>query len=218
MNHQWYCQVEGKVYGPIDARMLQQWVQDGRLTPNDLVRKGEGQWALAKDVKGIVWPAAAPPVEMPAELAEPAEMPWEQPNADVPPVGVSAARTFADDRPIKTKKLGKAPLRWLDIFDWRFEYYLTPWIIRVLWVVFLLLIAFMIIMHTIGLATSLLETPPPPLYLLPWLKILFYVRSVAGSIVSVLVVRVLLEMFLFIFHIAEDIGTLKNKLAGEGTK
>ena len=55
-----------------------------------------------------------------------------------------------------TKKLGKTPTSWLAIFDWRFEYYLTPWIIRFLWVAFLLLTAGLILLNILGLVWGLL--------------------------------------------------------------
>ena len=126
-------------------------------------------------------------------------------------------------------KLWKTPKSWLALFDWRFEYYLTPWIIRFLWIAFLLITAVLFLLNTFGLIAGLLpdlsSSPAQPNwgggnepggFALPsWLtvrfvKILLYVMYIIGSIIGILVTRMILEMIIVVFRIAEDIGTLKR--------
>jgi len=45
MTSEWFLNVAGKTYGPYEAGKLRQFVREGRLTPDTLIRKGEeGPW------------------------------------------------------------------------------------------------------------------------------------------------------------------------------
>ncbi len=228
MSQQLFCKVGDREYGPISPSVLQEWVQGGRLSPTDLVRAEGGQWHPAKGIKGLAWPTVSPPAESPAQSSA---FPWEDSGN-----GVASAVTALGHR--MTKKLGKTPTSWLAIFDWRFEYYLTPWIIRFLWVAFLLLTAGLILLNILGLVWGLLpdmssaSSSPhfggggggygEPSFLPSWLterfvKVVVFVVSLVGSIIAVLVTRMILELMIVVFRIAEDIGMLKRKYAeGKG--
>ncbi len=116
------------------------------------------------------------------------------------------------------------------------EYYLTPWIIRVLWLCFLVIVVVGFCFTTIGLVWGLLpelsttsaapdfggrgySRPSDPL--LPrWLtarvaQVLAYVVSVIGSIIGILVTRMMLELMIVVFRIAEDIGFLRRQASEE---
>ena len=227
MSQQWYCKVEGKEYGPIAGNVVQEWALDGRLSPTDSVRKEGGQWVAAKEIKGLNWP----PVAEPVSSSPPPSLPWEQPDDSG-----STIPTVMTSHYSKTKKLGKTPTSWLALFDWRFEYYLTPWIIRFLWIAFLLIIVVLFVLNTLGLIWGLLPDmssapahsnwgrgmPEPTGPGLPdWLtvrfaKVVLYVVSVIGSIIGILVTRMMLELMIVVFRIAEDIGVLKRKYGEEG--
>ena len=159
---------------------------------------------------------------------------WEPPVGDV----ASALRDVTSPTHKKRRSLGKSPTNWLAMFDWRFEYYLTPWIIRIMWITFLVLMIGMVIMNTIGVAWSMLPeastapsprsqphwgdapTPPSGPAFPDWLtvrvaKIILYVVSIVGAVFTVVVTRMILELLMVVFRIAEDIGVLKRKYAEE---
>jgi len=51
----WYCQINGKVIGPLHSAQLKQQADSGLLKSDSLVRKGEsGNWVAAKQVKGLI--------------------------------------------------------------------------------------------------------------------------------------------------------------------
>ena len=141
---------------------------------------------------------------------------------------------------IQRRHLGKTPENWLAIFDWRFEYYLTPWIIRAIWILFLLLVACLILVNTIDLVWSMLPnlssaktnsdsvgpmvrtelnwptSPSKPTWVTVRLtKILIYAASIVGSTIGILLTRMILELLIVVFRIAEDIGVLRRKYSEE---
>lgn len=47
----WYCQKNGQERGPIQEAMLQKWIDDGQLGPDDCVRTEEGNaWVRLRDI------------------------------------------------------------------------------------------------------------------------------------------------------------------------
>ncbi len=228
MSRQWYCRVSDTEYGPISSTELRMWVQECRLSRDDYVRQEEGNWVAAKHIKGLQWPSAQPVAQvLPTPAEDMAEIPWEAPASSV----TSKLKHRAGER------LARSPSSWMAIFDWRFEYYLTPWIIRVLWLCFLVVVVIGLFFTTIGLVWGMLpemsSTSAPPDFggvdytrpsdpLLPrWLtarvaQVVAYVASVIGSIIGILVMRMMLEFLIVVFRIAEDIGFLKRKASEEG--
>lgn len=59
---QWYCYIQDQQYGPVDDETLEQWSDEGRLGPDDLVwREGMREWAPARTVPGLVLPTGPRP-------------------------------------------------------------------------------------------------------------------------------------------------------------
>jgi len=59
MAEEWFVQVEGKEYGPVDSDALQEWKAEGRLIPQNYLRKsGETVWTIASSVEEI-FPSSA---------------------------------------------------------------------------------------------------------------------------------------------------------------
>jgi hypothetical protein len=59
----WYYRIEGKVHGPVLISRLRQIAHAGKLTSDDLVRKGKtGEWVVAKNYPEIGAGTAAIPV------------------------------------------------------------------------------------------------------------------------------------------------------------
>lgn len=54
MAQQWYCRISGKQYGPLSPKQLKQLAVQGKLKPDDGVRReSDKQWAPANKVKGL---------------------------------------------------------------------------------------------------------------------------------------------------------------------
>jgi serine/threonine protein kinase len=53
MAAQWYCIISGQEHGPLTADQLVQLRRANRLTPSDLVRKGDSPWVAAITVIGL---------------------------------------------------------------------------------------------------------------------------------------------------------------------
>src|SRR5436190_17774250 len=64
MAAQWFCIISGQEHGPLTAEQLVQLRRANRLTPSDLVRKGDSPWVAAITVIGL-FPhmETQPPVE-----------------------------------------------------------------------------------------------------------------------------------------------------------
>lgn len=66
MSEQWMVRVEGREYGPVDEDELRDWRKEGRLIPqNEVRRAGDEQWMSAGELVEIF--ADEPPDESPAE-------------------------------------------------------------------------------------------------------------------------------------------------------
>jgi RsiW-degrading membrane proteinase PrsW (M82 family) len=59
MGATWYIQIGGAQQGPLSSQQLKQWALQGKLLPNTLVRKNEGQWVAAQRVRGLTFAAGA---------------------------------------------------------------------------------------------------------------------------------------------------------------
>lgn len=212
---QWYCQVAGKVYGPVSSSTLQEWAQTQRVSRDDLVRRKDGDWMALGSLQGIKWPAGA--------TTPPPVIGSNPPAVEITTTTARRARS----------KLAKTPTDWWAVFDWRFEYYLTPWIIRVLWVGLLVFTALALLGHTFGFISGFFpetgtsevdhgrhfSAPQEPAISVPgWFtaglgRFLLYALGFVSCIVSTLLARMFLELMIVVFRIAEDIGTLRRKLA-----
>jgi hypothetical protein len=122
---------------------------------------------------------------------------------------------------------------WFDIFDWKFEKYLTPWIVRASWIVCLAMAFMWAILIVLGTFWSLApkldasrdggqreayETHAEDLSQLPeWLSSRI-VTTIAGIMGICLIVfgllwtRVVLEMVVVLFNIAMTLTSIDQKL------
>ena len=66
MAEEWIVRVEGQEYGPVDEDTLREWQREGRLIPDNPVRKnGDPVWITAAEIPGIF-----PVAEMPDPQSE----------------------------------------------------------------------------------------------------------------------------------------------------
>ena len=72
MEEEWIVRVEGQEYGPVDIDELREWKREGRLIPDNPVRRpGDPVWLTATDIPGLFpAPEAPPPQAKRRTLAE----------------------------------------------------------------------------------------------------------------------------------------------------
>jgi len=62
MSDRWIVRVGGKEYGAVDFDALTEWKQEGRLLPeNEVRRESENTWTTAAAIPGLFTPPAVPP-------------------------------------------------------------------------------------------------------------------------------------------------------------
>lgn len=72
MGEEWIVRVEGQEYGPVNVETLREWQREGRLIPDNPVRRdGDSVWIKAAEIPGI-FPVAEmqPPQSMRRSLAQ----------------------------------------------------------------------------------------------------------------------------------------------------
>lgn len=137
----------------------------------------------------------------------------------------AAQRTFQES---------KSPL---DLFDWKFEKYLTPWIVRFTWVAVVVIAGLWLMFVTVSLLLTFVPDVATPandfepsspfssspqfeisLSDSPWLWLLVF-RIVGGltilfvTLIWLLWIRVLLESAIVIFNIARSLASIDEKTA-----
>jgi hypothetical protein len=178
----YYQDNNGQIIGPLTPQALKQLANQGVVTENTLVRKGEqGEWYLANTIAGLLptRPGGAEgfstPDKDPAERARQAFQKAEE-HADL----------VADK------------LWYLDL---KFTHFFTPKLAGALWAIFLCLIG---IQFLISFFQSLALLPSHPFLSLGG-TLLALVGLVFGAVCS----RVVLEVLLVTFRIAERLENLK---------
>jgi hypothetical protein len=137
----------------------------------------------------------------------------------------AAQRTFQES---------KSPL---DIFDWKFEKYLTPWIVRITWIAVLVIttlwLFFVMVSFILSFLPDVVASAPPgsfgPSPRFPpsprfetglagnawlWLtvfRIIAAATTFVSTIIGLLWIRVLLEGAIVIFHIAKTLASIDEK-------
>lgn len=72
MSQQWIIRVAGKEYGPAGLETLLEWKEDGRVLPENEVRRSDANvWMKAADISGLFEPAAV--VSRPLPIAPPVQ-------------------------------------------------------------------------------------------------------------------------------------------------
>ena len=120
----------------------------------------------------------------------------------------------------------------LDIFDWKFKKYLTPWILRITWAIVLCVAPLFIavqLLQIIGIWLPAVNwsadarpdvdvrvpqgTSEP---LLPWwfqvrvAQSVWQISSIAGTAIAMLWIRVLLELAIVLFNIATTLTSIES--------
>jgi hypothetical protein len=181
MADSYYYQVNGETLGPLSPSGLKQLANEGVIGASTPVRKGEqGAWYQAGTIAGLVPPK-------PAEAAAPTSF-----EADA---GERARRTFE-----KAGEQAEKVAQELWFLDLKFTRFFTPKLVGALWAIFLCLVVFIFLGSTVYYLFTY-----NALYALA--AILF---QLLGLSFTVLWIRILLEVFLVMFRIAEQLESLKN--------
>src|ERR1700681_4485285 len=62
MAEEWIIKVFDKEYGPVDLETLREWREEGRLLPENEVRRSDrDEWTTASEIDGIFATEHAPP-------------------------------------------------------------------------------------------------------------------------------------------------------------
>lgn len=149
MDDTWQIKSKNKIHGPFSFSQLLKLVASGRLKRETPIRSGENSiWVAAESVPGLFDaenqsdPADRQPPTLPRDSlsAEWESIPLQQllpgtsqpsGNAEEPQIPVEATSFRISHR---TRFLSSEPKSLKDVFDWRFERYLTPWIVRFTWI------------------------------------------------------------------------------------
>jgi ABC-type multidrug transport system fused ATPase/permease subunit len=124
----------------------------------------------------------------------------------------------------------------LDLFDWKFEKYLTPWILRFTWIAALVIVSLMLLFsmasfvlsympdlqqaEVAAVAPARIPGPPPEAnvgsrfavkFLAMAGRIILLVVSFVGTIIGLLMFRVTLESVFILFHIAKSLASIDIK-------
>lgn len=230
----WHVQTaDGAHYGPVTKSDLDAWVTDGRLDADcQVLLDGWDQWKWAEEV----YP----------ELAK-------QPVGDAPVFGTAPqpTETFSGvarkgaNVAMKGLRLGTSAVRerltrvdkftiW-HLFDFKFQYYLTPWIIRAYWVLTLLTTSIYLVFLTVVLIFSFApdvsfstSTSQPSSGWTPGTvpsspsefsiraiaviaRIVRYIAAVVVAIFAVLTVRIICEILIVIFNIATTLTNIERQ-------
>jgi hypothetical protein len=135
MANDWFIQVMGEEQGPLTAAQLKKLASNGTITADTLVRRGPtADWVLAERVQGLFISAGdAPP------LPPPPIQPFHstvgtsnQPSAGADKPNGPATTIVEFDNAIRN-----IWRKFVYLIDPMFERYLTPWIVRLTWLLLL---------------------------------------------------------------------------------
>ena len=218
----WYYAKDGKKHGPVSSSELKKLAASGKLDPEDLVwTDGMKDWTAARDVPGLVLFVVTE----------------EPPVVDQVPQFDSRNRAPARRRRRRRTPSLIGMLFWW-IVDWRFEYYLTPHIVRFTWIIVLFLAASGFFLQAFALPAAAYLAPPrenvspighatrepsvaPVSGATSGLRALFgrgaiatlwVIFVAAAQIIVLLWLRVVFELFILAFNVAEKINSIDQAL------
>lgn len=203
---QWYLQADGgEKFGPVSKADLDGWLEDGRIDAScQILCEGWEEWKWAEDVYPQL---AQTPVPSEAPIDDIAsDAPWEG-GPVTPSTGggnAQALRTTSGG----PRRSRKKPKSLGDFFDFGFRYYLTPTLIKAIWLISLFL-AFAVIALTgvVAVYASLLgdRRDLAPALIIGWLFLVVVV------VFWLVVIRVVCESIIVLFNIADSLESIDHK-------
>jgi hypothetical protein len=170
----------------------------------------------------VVTPPVTPPPPPPPPQQPPTPPVSQQPA--VSPLATLNLRGRYRSAALRTMSESKSPL---DLFDWKFEKYLTPWIVRFTWLAVLIVTGLWLTFVGLSFILSFFpelafssspfsRSPRIGISDDPWLWLLIFrviglCTTLIATIVSLLWTRVLLESAIVIFNIAKSLASIDEK-------
>lgn len=219
---------DGVEYGPYTWEQLLQFAKEGRVSltselQNSTVTKGK--WIRAERIKAIASLIALSTPPAPAVLSPPA---FTQ-TAPLPTPPKSTPRTPMEDKLFEAlsqtgsrksfSAYSNKSTSIFDVFDWSFKSYVTPWAIRFLWIVFVVIwsLCFVVgIVFTVSVivAGSWLglssETPERAGYVSFYGLISLFIYIMI-QFVLLLVIRIAYESIIVLFDISNSLKRIADR-------
>jgi hypothetical protein len=165
----WFIKSEGQEFGPFPFEKLRQFVSEGRIVPETLLRRADSpQWVAASTVPNLPLPASPPPELLrtvsPLPHAPTPPCPPPAPPSISDPIESATAPSQADESLSFLKAAGRlpaglkrvsSPSRFgiLDLLDPGFKRYYTPVLVKAFWVLCLVGAALSIVLSAVGTFT-----------------------------------------------------------------
>ncbi len=240
----WYLRHRDQVeHGPFELATLVDAARRGDIAEDTEVRHEKhtrGTWVLATRVSAIskAMPTNLQPISPPA-------LPDQAPEIRPEPSVFIRSEAPAVVEPRSSRQSMKVPKNltsaFFAIFDFRFRYFITPWIVRIQWMICVVTGILILGVGSFAMVVSpLLESSPtqytpgfnggdytPPRLQQPrsttssWISkawnsgaahAMGYIAFVASVLSWLLILRLLLEFVIVFFRIAEDMGDVKSSL------
>jgi len=255
MPNEWFYARDDQQVGPVSFDQLRQLVTTGGVRPSDHIwKEGLAAWLPASQVPGLFATAAsavgraAPSAATPGAYSQNPVANASNPLAGVPPMGHSPVGIVVNvggvaSNLVRSRRPGGLSI-WRSVLwaiDWKFERYLTPWLIRVLWVL-VLIVAFLqflrVTTNAVLLAfdsTSAAEATKTA----PWefqgeggsnrrgprstssepgfafratMGVFIVLTYVAQAAIAIVTLRIIFETLVVLFNMAKTLKTIEGKL------
>ena len=246
---------DGEVHGPFDLAALLEAARRGNIASETQLRHfthTRDQWLPANRIRPIAevlserQPVAATPTPKPApQLSRTPTQPIKATNrpaevaADLK-VDVETPRSVIGRRALTVPETFGAAF--LALFDFRFRYFITPWIVKITWGTCVVVTLIWLVIFTIGFVIQPLvrsaetgmgsdemvvtegvagsparsrgswEFQPPSMVSQNLGRIIAYATMILCYGFGLLYLRVLLELAMVMFRISTDLSELKNVL------
>lgn len=226
------------VTGPITEQKLREVALAGKIGGSwEISRSKEGPWQSVASVRGLQ-------VGSSTTATTNTSPPPDQTNSRLVDGVNAAAKTFQSQFDAARRAHFSSSTSIFDIFDWQFKKYLTPWILRITWAIVLAVAPFVLLLLLIQIVGIWLpdfqwsgtdgsiaddrmrrmETTASAEPFLPfWFRIrvagtAYQIARIAGMAVSILWIRVLLELAIVLFNIATTLSSIDLGIKEQGKK
>lgn len=83
--NEWFIQIEGKTYGPVDSKKLKSLAASGKITPDTPIRRGtNGKWSTCRQVSGLFKSIENVIIEQPASIVPSQSLVTTPPPSETP--------------------------------------------------------------------------------------------------------------------------------------
>lgn len=222
--------------GPVTPKQLRDLVRQGNVKHDTLVYGTDEKWVPAHRYSFLANELNKHTVKSPPAIKDfqPSSTPVQTRSTDAPRIPLSRS-------PLRRT----TPKSIVDLFDWRFEKYLTPWIVRLTWLATLAMFSLWALGLLVGYVTSSIETvsvdgddsgtgsdavtdydfrepdesevsfdSPLDSQWMKWqaIRTVALLSAIVGCFFCLLWVRVLLELAIVAFNIANTLTDIEGKL------